>query len=81
METRFERVDSEIRSTGALLLTIGERLLHSPEDVSVILADGTEVPPESKGDGSLGIEAELPTKERLRDLLVEWRAAKAKTPA
>lgn len=79
MPSRFERIDAEVRAIGAQLLEIGSRLVHAPEDVSVLGPGDTAVPPDNGSDGWLGIDDELPTKEQIKGLLTEWHAAKPET--
>lgn len=69
----FERVDAELRALGAQLYTIGDAILHRPEDVYVCWPEGDN-PPEPNTESSLGIDDPLPTKEQIRDLLIRWRS-------
>lgn len=73
--TRFEEIDSELRLLGSRLVTIGDALIHRTEHVSVCWPDG-DVPPDTGTDYWTGIDAELPTKQQIQDLLLQWRAAR-----
>jgi hypothetical protein len=81
MHTRFDRLDAQVRAIGGQLLTIGEALRHRPEDVSVLGPNEEAVPPDVGADGWLGIEEPLPTKEQIRELLLEWHAARKEVGA